>query len=178
MLDRGQKNQNVSSCDLCEAFVDITKVRMSELWETALWLDCRAASDPESRGFKHHTGEHPEIMWHVARTGANLNWFRNARRHCHERTSRFPGKPLYLMCYCRAGKHRSVATAMLLYETLRRTARYLPSAPIALVPWGPQARCGGAPRCRECSARDHARAQEACERAFTNWGRVDVPPAQ
>jgi hypothetical protein len=173
-MQRGRNNDRVSRAELVAGFADLTMQRREEVERLTNFLDVRPATDPESRGYAHHTGEHPAIKAHVADWGVRLGWFADTRRVLREVRSREASGDLQLVLYCRSGKHRSVAMAMLLYETLRRTQQYIPSAPIAFIHWSNLARCGGAPRCAACSEKNHTLEQTALAAAFHQWGFQEV----
>ena len=167
----GQRHQNVPTPDLCAAFADLTGLRIAEVKNTTFFLDTRPATDPESRGFSHHTGLHPKIMYHVVSWGVRMNWFKDVRTSLHNATVGLDLGEFNLVCYCRSGKHRAVACAALLYETLRMTRRYTPSAPAAFIHWNDLAKCKGAPECSQCSHNTHQRVRKACAMVWDNWGR-------
>ena len=177
LLQYSRTQQAVPTPDLCAAFADLTDLRMAEVRQTTFFLDTRPATDPESRGFAHHTGTHPFIMFHVAQWASKKGWFKDVRTALRNATLGFDVGEYRLVLYCRQGKHRSVAMAMLLYETLRVTQRYTPSAPVAFLHWNDLAKCRGWPQCGECSNSDHALSREAVLIARESWGRNDEDPA-
>ena len=66
MAIRGFKHQGVSNDMLVSAFADIMELRRADVESHTYFLDTRAATDPESREYCGHTGEHFMIMAHVA----------------------------------------------------------------------------------------------------------------
>ena len=162
---RGFKHLGVSNDMLVSAFADIMELRRADVESHTYFLDTRAATDPESRTYCGHTGEHFMIMAHVADAAIKYKWFSQLRAMMATTRS----GDIMLVLYCKQGKHRSVAMAFLLYEVLRRCSAYAPSTPIAFYPWGSLAACTGAPRCPSCSARDHPVRAQAISECINQW---------
>ena len=160
---------DVGAALLQAAFADLTGLAREEVEERVIFLDARRATDPESRGYAGHTGEHPMMLFSVASHGKRFNWFRALRIALHARRERNPAGDLYICMVCKSGKHRSVAMAILVQRLLRITTGYCPSAPVGFMHWSDLAKCGGAPRCDQCGQWDNPQVAAAVELAATDW---------
>ena len=169
---RGFKHAGVANDLLVSSFADIMELRRSDVESSTYFLDTRAATDPESRQYAGHTGEHFMIMACVADVAVQYRWFSQLRSILHHMVNTRSGD-IMLVLYCKQGKHRSVAMAFLLYEVLRRCSAYAPSTPIGFTPWGSLASCRGAPSCPSCSARDHPVRSQAVTDCINQWNMAE-----
>ena len=156
---------------LVRSFADLTSSRVFAMEETSLFLDVRAATDPESRGYADHCGEHPHIMASVADFAARYNWFQQLRRALRDLSGATKcERELNVVFVCKSGKHRSVAMAFLAYHVLRHSMSYSPTQPVALgTYWGSLARCRGPTRCAACADQQSTLVLSACKQARNCW---------
>lgn len=156
---------------LVRAFADMLRSRVAAVDASTTFLDVRSATDPESRGYSQHCGEHPHIIHSVAQHACRQKWFAFLRRSLREVAERHGCKvEQNLVFVCRAGKHRSVAMAFLAHDVLRRTASYSPTLPVAAgVYWGSLCRCGGPTYCRACGDQDSPLRGMARTLASDDW---------
>ena len=160
---------DVGATLLQAAFADLTGFALADVQDRAIFLDARRATDPESRGYSGHTGEHPAILFSVASHGKRLHWFRALRLSLHTRRERFPSGDLYICMVCKSGKHRSVAMAFLMQKLLRSPSGYVPGTPVGFMNWSSLASCGGAPNCSSCGHWENPQVTAAVELAATDW---------
>jgi hypothetical protein len=136
--------------DMLRAYSDMTRYSRSDLAKTTIFIDARPATSYASRAYWAHCGQHPVIIEEVAKHAAHHSWWNNLRYNLN-RVATLAGKmSLTVVCYCKQGKHRSVAMAYLVHHVLSRSREYVPEMPVAFIPWSQLCRCGGPDRCAEC----------------------------
>lgn len=87
--------------------------------------DARCFPDPEGAyELNRHTGRNPEIMIRLCKHRNFERWLRDVKRHLKDAIQResSQGAPptIKIAVYCRAGKHRSVAAALVLEFVLKQ----------------------------------------------------------
>ena len=178
LVPYGTQGHSVGAGLLARAFADLTGIALAEVERRVVFLDARRATDPESRGYAGHTGEHPFILWSVAAQAKGMGWFKALRLALHSRRMATETGDLHICFVCKSGKHRSVAMAFLVQRLLRASAAYIPGTPTGFLHWGDLARCRGSPRCRECGQWEVPQVQAATDLAMSDWNaalQTDTP---
>jgi len=91
----------------------------------AVLVDARCFPDPESHFFLWHTGRHHEIIARLCRHRNFPSWLAGVKRQFSRAVQADAGgrdqvqNPVTVAVYCRSGKHRSVAAAVILAHILR-----------------------------------------------------------
>ena len=172
LLEYAHNNRLVVPRDLLvRAFADMTNSRVEAVHRSTTFLDVRAATDPESRGYAGHCGEHPHIMLSVSEHALHYGWFGSLRKCLRTVAQQHDCKlEQNLVFICKSGKHRSVAMAFLTHELLRRTASYQATLPVACGQyWGSLARCGGPVYCQACGDTRSPLLKTAFGKAKESW---------
>ena len=130
-------------------------------------MDCRPFTDPERnrRGSVNHLGFHGSVLIQVAQhRHFRLEFSRLlediskavARYKAQKQTTEgMPRLQLHVVCFCKKGRHRSVATAVMLYQALHRctdwamTLRHHSGDDWAKIRYGQGQTCN---LCSECRA--------------------------
>mgnify|MGYP003325550031 CR=1 FL=1 len=85
----------------------------------AIQLDARVFSDPEGRDLRSHTGRHHEIINRMVAHEIVRTWIRYAHRtFAKALVNRTDGRMLSAVMFCRSGKHRGFAAAVILEHVL------------------------------------------------------------
>jgi len=99
-----------------------------EVGNVDLFVDARDFPDPEAMHLVRHTGQHHDIITRICRHRNFPKWLGSVRSRLGAaaaasaaRGAAGPAAPLLTIAvYCRSGKHRSVAAALILQHVLRR----------------------------------------------------------
>ena len=85
-----------------------------------LFLDCRGVGDPSrDRNLRDHIGTHPQNLEHMSKAREWEVLYRESNRMISEKLRREDTEKLLVLVFCRAGRHRSVATGHVLCHNLQ-----------------------------------------------------------
>ena len=161
LLKQGTRYARIDFDDMLRAYSDMTRYSRADLANTTVFIDARPATSHTSRAYWAHCGQHPIIIEEVAKFASKAGWFHTLRYNLNRLLITAGRYSLQVVCYCKQGKHRSVAMAYLVHHLLKHSRDYVPEAPAAFLPWTQLCRCGGPGRCAECGDADHPAYQRA-----------------
>ncbi len=132
-------------------------------------LDCRAFNDPEARRERGHVGLHPRIVEKVVTHRKFSRWLVNLKvGWARAMNDAAKGSTVVLLCYCKSGRHRSVACALIAGHLFEVTTGMPAPETVDHVCRQHWARLCG-PQCRWCTVADEER-DMALKQAREQWG--------
>ena len=142
-----------------------------------LFLDCRGVGDPSrDRNLRDHIVIHPQNLDHMSKAREWEGLFNEAHRMITESPRREDTEKLLVLVFCRAGRHRSVATGHVLCNNLQADGSVVSLDHLSQGSFWRNT-CGG--ECKSCSLED-SRAQslydQAMQRYRTQW--TSFPPLE
>ena len=142
-----------------------------------LFLDCRGVGDPSrDRHLRDYLGIHSQNLDHMSKAREWEGLFKEAHRMISERLRREDTEKLLVLVFCRAGRHRSVATGHVLYHNLQADGSIVSLDHLSQGSFCRNT-CGG--ECKFCSLED-GKAQslydQAMQRYRAQW--TSFPPLE
>ena len=133
-------------------------------------MDTRKFYDPHNKKGGACSGHHPEIMAGVCHHHCFRGWLQAMKEKIRLWQPTTYGEPLIIAVYCKRGRHRSVAAALLLQSILVSAEFYAVSAEHASMHYWSRSMCKGT--CPSCSSIEQK--TEVLENARRMW--QSLPP--
>ena len=135
-------------------------------------VDARCFRDPHKGQFRSHVGYHPRIVEGLCKSPLVVDWLLAVQQALRRVTSS-RGTCLQIAVFCNAGRHRSVAGALILKHILTLEGWECPLLRhLSRAAWAPT--CGG--RCGECTSGPPESLRTALDALYRVWKEEEHGP--